>query len=317
MATVFDIIPPVIKKKKENKVLTIFKRDALLYLFVLPGVLYFLIFHYMPMYGLQIAFKEYSPYLGIWGSKWTGLEHFKRFLSSFQFWRILGNTLGLNFLQLFFAFPAPIVLALLLNQVGNQRYKKIIQTVTYAPHFISTIVMVGIIYIFLSPTTGLINKLMSLSGMDPVFFMARPEMFKAIYVISGIWQSTGWGAIIYIAALSGINPELYEAAIVDGASRLQKIFYIDIPLILPTVIVMFILTTGRIMDVDFQKVYLMQNPLNLSSSEVIATYVFKVGLEGAQFSYATAIGLFNTLVNLILILTVNRVSRSLGETSLF
>jgi putative aldouronate transport system permease protein len=317
MATVFDVIPPVIKKKKENRVSKILRRDALLYLFVLPGVLYFLIFHYIPMYGLQIAFKDYSPYRGIWGSPWLGLEQFRRFLSSFQFWRILGNTLGLNFFQLLAGFPAPIVLALLLNQVQNRRFKKVVQTVTYAPHFISTIVMVGIIYIFLSPTNGLVNKVLALFSAEPIFFMARPEMFKTIYVVTGIWQSMGWGAIIYLAALSGINPELYEAAVVDGASRLQKIMYIDIPLILPTVIVMFILTTGRIMDVDFQKVYLMQNPLNLSGSEVISTYVFKVGLEGAQFSFATAVGLFNTLVNLVLILTVNRVSRTLGENSLF
>jgi putative aldouronate transport system permease protein len=298
------------------------RRDRLqlnieLYLFfLLPAVIVTFIFIYIPMWGAQIAFRDYLPTKGIWGSAWVGLRHFRRFVSSYQFWNLLRNTLGISIYQLFAGFPLPIILALTLNQLKNGFFKRFTQTVTYAPHFISVVVLVGLLHVFLNPRNGLVNILFMAMGKEPVYFVGIQNYFWHLYIISGIWQSTGWAAILYLAALAGIDPELYEAAKIDGTSRLQRILYIDIPGILPTVTILFILNTGRLMNVGFEKTFLMQNPLNLGTSEVISTYVYKVGLIQAQFGFASAVGLFNGLVNLALLFIVDRLVKRLGSGGL-
>jgi ABC-type polysaccharide transport system permease subunit len=295
------------------------RRSWQLYLVISVPLLYLIIFRYGPMYGAQIAFRDFYASKGVWGSPWVGFKHFLSFFRAYQFERVLKNTVGISLYQLAAGFPAPIILALAINNARRLYFKKTVQMVTYAPHFISTVVMVGIIVQFLSPRFGLVNKAIMFLGGQPVSFLSKPELFKSIYVWSGVWQQAGWGTIIYLAALAGIDPNLHEAAIVDGATRLQRTFQIDIPGILPTAVTLLILNTGRIMNVGFEKVFLMQNPLNLDSSEVIQTYVYKVGLAAAMpdFSYSAAVGLFNSLVNLLMIVIVNQISRRVSETSLW
>ena len=290
-----------------------------LHLVMLLPLIYLIVFKYVPMYGSQIAFREFMAAKGVWRSDWVGLRHFRKFFSSYQFWTVVKNTLGLSVYQLVAGFPIPIILALALNNAEARAYKKTVQMATYAPHFISTVVMAGIILRFLSPHTGIVNHILKAFGLLPVAFMADPAWFKTVYVVSGIWQSAGWGTIIYLAALSGIDLTLHEAAIVDGASKLQRTRYIDVPGIMPTAVILLILNTGRIMNVGFEKVFLLQNPLNLTSSEIIQTYVYKVGLASPlpDYSFATAIGLFNSVVNLLLLVAVNAAARRLGETSLW
>ena len=288
-----------------------------LYLFFLPTLLYFIIFHYGPMYGVQIAFKDFMAGLGILGSPWVGFEHFQRFFNSFRFWELLRNTLVLSVYQLAAGFPLPIILALMLNQVPSRGFKKLVQTVTYAPHFISVVVVVGMLFVFLSPRAGVVNHIIDFLGGNRVLFMGRAEWFRHLYVWSGVWQRTGWGAVIYLAALASIPPDLHEAAIVDGATKLQRIWHVDIPGIVPTAVILLILNVGQVMQVGFQKAYLMQTPLNLETSEIIATYVYKVGLLGAQFSFSAAVGLFNAVINLTLLVTVNWIAKRVGETSLW
>lgn len=293
------------------------KRDWQLLVLVALPVIYFLVFHYQPMYGVQIAFKNFRADLGIMGSPWCGLDQFRRFFQSAQFWTLIKNTVGLSFIQIIFGFPIPVILAILLNQMKNKRYKGFIQSITYCPHFISTVVMVGMLYIFLSPRNGLINNIITMLGGDAIYFLGEPAWFKPVFLLSGIWQNAGWSAIIYIAALAGISPDLYEAAQVDGASKWAIVRHIDIPGIMPTVVMMLILEMGKIMNLGFQKAYLMQNNLNIDSSEIIATYVYKVGLIDAQFSYSAAIGLFNNIINIILLVTVNKIAKKTTENSLW
>lgn len=288
-----------------------------LYVLLLPALLYLAIFHYGPMYGLQIAFRDYIPNLGITGSPWVGMKHFRTFFNSPQCYITIKNTLAISLFYLVVSFPMPIILALLLNDCPVVWYKKTVQNLTYIPHFISVVVLVGMVINFTSPTSGVINKLIELLGGEKINFMSNPGWFRPLYVLSGVWQSTGWGSIIYLAALASIDPELYESAKIDGASRLRCVWHISIPGILPTANILLILNCGRIMNVGFEKVFLMQNALNLSTSEVISTYVYKVGLLGAQYSYTSAIGLFNSLVNCLLLLMANGISRRIGETSLF
>lgn len=288
-----------------------------LYLVMLLPLLYLGIFHYAPMYGMQIAFKDYLPPLGILGSPWAGFKHFVRFFQSFQFGRLLGNTLGISFYQLAAGFPIPIILAILINEVGARGFKKTVQMATYAPYFISTTVLVGMVLQFLDPNAGVVNRVIELLGGEAINFMGTPRYFKTIYVSAVIWQTAGYSSIIYIAALASIDPQLEEAATIDGASRLQKIWNIDIPGILPTAIILLILNMGRIMNIGFERIFLMQNPLNLVSSDVISTYVYRMGLVNAQFSFSAAVGLFNSVVNLILIISVNQVARRYSETSLW
>lgn len=294
-----------------------FRRDwQLLVLCALP-VLYFIIFHYVPMYGVQIAFKDFQASEGIMGSAWVGFEHFKRFFSSSQFWPLIKNTLLLSFMQILLGFPIPILFAIMLNQTKNKKYKKFVQSVAYCPHFISIVVLTGMLYIFLSPRNGIINNVIQMFGGDPIFFLGDAKYFKWTFVLSGIWQNAGWSAIIYIAALAGISPDLYEAAQVDGANKWQRIRHIDLPGILPTVVMMLILECGKVMNLGFQKAYLMQNAQNLASSEIISTYIYKVGMIDAQYSYSAAINLFNNLVNIILLVSVNRIAKKVTDNSLW
>ena len=285
-------------------------------LLLLPAI-YFAIFHLAPIYGLQIAFKRYTASGGIMGSVWVGFQHFQTFFSSYYFGVLIKNTLELSFGQLLFGFPAPLILALSINEVTNLRFKRSIQTITYLPHFLSVAVVVSMIKSFLSPSTGVINQLTQLLGGQAYYYMADPNWFKPLYIISGIWQNMGWGSIIYLAALSAVSVDMYEAAKIDGASRLQRIWYINLPHLLPTICTLFILETGKIMNLGFEKVFLMQNELNINASEIISTYIYKKGILGAQYSFSTAVGLFNSVINLILVLIVNRVSLKVNETSIW
>lgn len=293
------------------------KKRWQLFLFILIPVIYLLIFAYYPMFGVQIAFKNFMPAEGILGSKWVGFAHFQKFFASFQFKRVVTNTLRISLYSLAASFPLSIIFALLLNAVRNFRYKKFVQTITYIPHFISVVVMVGILMQVLSPVTGLYGNLYRIFIADayPKDLMGNPNAFIHLYVWSGIWQGLGWSTIIYIAALSGVDPELHEAAQIDGASRFQRILHIDFPTILPTASIMLILNAGGLMNVGFEKTYLMQNSLNLIYSEVITTYVYKVGMTagGGQFSYASAIGLFNSVINCTLLVLVNGLSGRLNR----
>ncbi|WP_223285472.1 ABC transporter permease [Paenibacillus sp. PL91] len=293
------------------------KRHWQLYLLITPVLIYFLVFHYLPMYGLQIAFKDFIGTKGIWGSPWVGLKHFDRFFESFFFWRLLENTIGISLFELAVGFPIPILLALMVNEVRSSGFKRLVQTVTYAPHFLSTVVLVGMVVIFLSPTTGVVNQAIQALGGQPIYFMTEPEWFKSIYVFSGVWQQMGWSSIIYLAALTGIDPHLHEAARVDGASRLRRIWHVNLPGIRPTIIILLILNVGSVMGVGFEKVFLMQNSLNLEASDVISTYVYRSGILGSQYSFAAAVGLFNSVVNFILLVIVNRIARNMNQTSLW
>lgn len=302
-----------ILKKKMKKSL----RSWQLYLFVSLAFLYFLIFSYLPMYGVSIAFKDYIPSQGIWGSPWVGFKHFQRFFSSYYFWDLIKNTLGINIYSLIVGFPLPIILALALNEAKNEKFKKFTQTVTYAPNFISVVVMCGMIIAFLSPTTGIINHFVEALGFERIPFMTDPKWFKTVYVLSGVWQGTGWASVIYLAALSGVDPTLHEAARIDGATRLQRIWNIDLPAILPTIMIVLIMNMGSLMGMGYEKILLLQNPLNLESSNVIATFVYKQGLLDAQYSFAAAVGLFNATINSILLIIVNKISSKLSEVSLW
>ncbi len=288
-----------------------------LYLFLLPALAYFIIFRYYPMFGIQIAFKKFKAVRGIWGSPWIGFKNFEHFFKTPDFGRLITNTLAVSVETLLISFPVPIILALLLNQMPSKKYKKLVQTTIYAPHFISTVVLVGIIFLFTSPRNGIINHLLAALGAERVHFTAEPSWFRPLYIGSDIWQNAGWGSIIYLAALSGINPELHEAAIMDGANKYQRVWHIDLPGILPTVVVMFILSAGKVMSVGFEKAYLMQTSLNISASEIIATYVYKRGLQQSQFDFSTAVGLFESVVNLVMIYTVNFISKKVSDSSLF
>lgn len=298
-----------------------FVRDRQLYLFMLLPVAYIIIFAYMPMYGLQIAFKDFKPAYGIWDSRWSGFDNFIKFFNSYQFKRIVPNTLVLSFYTILASFPLPIVYALVLNSLRAERFKKITTTITNMPHFISVVVLVGILMQIFNSRTGLYgNVMMQLTGEYPKDLFKSAANFRHLYVWSGVWQSFGWNSIIYTAALAGVSPDLHEAAQIDGASRFQRVLHIDLPCILPTIIIMLILRCGNVMSIGFEKVFLMQNSLNLKTSEVISTYVYKVGISSSgtmDYSYSTAIGMFNSIINLILIATVNFISRRAGETSLW
>jgi putative aldouronate transport system permease protein len=288
-----------------------------LYVFLVPAFLFILVFRYGPMFGLQLAFKTYVPKLGIWGSPWIGFEHFKDFFSYFRFWGILINTLILSAYKLLVGFPLPIILAISLNEVRSTKAKKVVQMITYAPYFVSVVVVIGIMLQLFSPYYGPFGRLLSLMTGMRVDLMVSPNAFRHVFVWTDVWQHTGYAAILYIAALSSISPELYEAAEMDGATKLQRILNIDIPSLLPTATILLILEMGRLMDISFEKVILLQTPLNLRTSEVVTTYVYKSGLLEGYFDFATAGGLFNSLINFGLVVGVNRIARKMGETSLW
>jgi putative aldouronate transport system permease protein len=290
-----------------------------LYLLLLLPLAYIIVFKYIPMYGAQIAFRNYNPIDGFLGSEWVGMTHLLRFIKSPTFPNLMINTLSLSLYNLVAGFPFPIILALALHYVANKRFKKVVQMATYIPNFISIVVIIGILVQILNIRTGVVNQAVQLLGNKPIDFFGRPEYFSSLFVWSGIWQTCGWSSVIYLSALSGIDPQLYEAAIIDGASKIRRIWHIDLPGILPMMVILLILSLGTFMSNGFEKVYLMQNPLNLSASEVIDTYVYKMGLasQAANFSYAAAIGLFQSLTGFILIVIANSVSKKLTDSSIW
>lgn len=290
-----------------------------MYLLLIPVIAYYVVFKYMPMVGAQIAFKNFSFRKGIWGSAWVGLAHFERFFSSSQSITIIWNTLYLGFLTIIFCFPMPILLALIVNEIRNERFKNTLKTITYAPHFVSTIVVVGMMMSMCSPSTGIINTFAVKLGLfkEPLYLMGSAKYFRTMYVISQIWKDTGWNAIIFISALAAVDTTLYEAAEVDGANRWRQLINITLPSIMPTIIIMLILETGKVLNIGFEKVYAMQNDLNLSVSEVISTFTYKQGLENLEYDYATAVGLFNSVVSFTMLMVVNGISKKFSETSLF
>ena len=304
-----------VKKKKTKLSLQMWKsRDY--YLMLLPAVLYVLLFCYAPLYGLQIAFKNYKVSLGVAGSPWIGFRNFTDFFQSYYFVKLLKNTLVLSLYSLAVSFPIPIIVALILNELKG-KFKKFTQTILYAPHFISLVVVVSILNVMLSPSQGVVNTILEMLGMERNYFMANPAYFPHLYVWSGVWQGMGWGAIIYLAALSSVDPSLHEAADIDGATRMQKILHINLPTIMPTIIIMLILRIGNIVSVGYEKVYLMQSDMNIETAEIISTYVYKRGLLDSNYSFSAAVGLFNNVINVILVLLANWISKKVSETSLF
>lgn len=301
------------KKKK----LMAMKKSLPLYVLLLPSAILLFCFSYLPLGGLIMAFQDYSPALGITGSPFVGFKNFLQFFRSYQFPITIRNTLVLSIYGLLVGTPLPIALALMCNQMRTKMFKKVFQVITYLPHFISTMVMCGLILIILSPSNGLIANIFGLFGVKIPNIMAIPSAFKHVYVWSDIWQHLGWNSIIYLAALSSIDPTFYEAATIDGATTMQKIRYIDLPLIMPTVVILLVMNVGNILGIGFEKVYLLQNTLNLSASEIISTYVYKMGLQSGQYSLSTAIGLFNTVVNVTILLIVNFIAKKTTDTSLF
>lgn len=291
-------------------------RHWMLYLLVLLPIVYIIMFKYIPILGSVIAFKDYKFASGIWGSPWVGFKHFEKFFTSPQFSRLMGNTLGLSFYQIIAEIFPPIILAIALNYVRQRRFGKTVQMITYMPYFISTVLIVGILSQMLS-LSGPVNNIISSLGGEPIQFMGAPQWFKTVYVFSGLWQSTGYKAVIYLAALAAVSPELHEAAIVDGASVWQRVYHVDVPSILPQAVILLIMACGHVLTMGYEKVLLMQNDMNMRTSDIISTYVYRIGLEGMQYSYSTAIGVFQSVVSLLMLILVNAVSRKVNETSLW
>lgn len=308
------------KKKRFQKKMSltlIMKNNWQLYVLILPAVIYFLVFNYFPLYGIQIAFKDYKAVDGIAGSSWVGLEHFKTFFNAYYFKRLLSNTLLLNVYSLLWSFPVPLILAILLNQIKSPLRRRFIQTSIYIPYFISTVVLAGMLYIFLSPTSGIFNVIRQMLGMKAIDYMSEAGAFRTIYILSGIWQSAGWGTILYIASLSSVDPALYEAAEIDGASIWQKIRYIDLPSLIPVAMMVFILDCGKLLNSNTDKTLVLQTSGNISTSDIIGVYVYNVGLGSGQFSYTAAIGLFVNVINFIMIISVNKISKKATDVGLF
>lgn len=304
-------------KKKKPTVLNTFRRDYQLWIMILPAIVVIFIFNYIPMYGIQLAFRDYNFAKGLTGGEWRGLFYFKQFFESYQFADLMKNTVVISLSTVVLSFPAPIILALLINQLRWKRAKKALQTTVYLPHFISIVVMVGLLNVLLSPNSGVIGHVLQSMGLGDVNLLGSTSTFVPVYVISEIWQHCGWNSIIYLAALSTVDPQLYDASKIDGASRWQTIRNIEIPALIPTIIILFVLSMGSVLSTGFEKIFLMQNSLNLPVSEVIATYVYKIGIVSNQFSYSAAIGLFNTLINFFFLYTMNLVARKTSETSLW
>lgn len=304
-------------KQRFAKSLKNLSRNWRLYVMMLPAIVYIVLFAYKPMYGILIAFKDFSVKKGVWGSPWVGFENFQRLYQSYWFPVILKNTLTISLLSLLIGFPIPIVLALMLNEVKSVKFRNTVQTVSYLPHFISTVVMCGMVVLFVSPDNGIINKFLNMLGMESVYFMQESSMFKWVYTVSGVWQNMGWDSIIYFAALSGVDKSLLEAAEVDGATRMQKILHINLPSIIPTIVVLLILQCGSLLSVGYEKAFLLQTGSNLTGSEIISTYVYKVGLEQSDFSFSTAVNLFNTVVNSVILITANTLSKKITKEGLF
>ncbi len=305
------------RKSTLGKFVETVKKEKYLWLLILPGIIWYIIFAYMPMYGLIIAFKDFSPYKGIADSRWVGFMWFQQFFESQFFWSLIRNTILLNIYGIIFSFPIPVILALLLNEVQHIWYKKIAQTISYLPHFISTVVVVGIMANFLSPVDGTVNRIIEALGGQSINFMIEPKWFRTLYIVSGIWQEAGWGSIIYLAALSGIDTQLYEAATVDGASKLKQLWHISIPGILPTIIIMLILNLGHMLSIGYEKIILMYTPATYEVADVINTYVYRRGLINGEYSFGTAVGMFQSILNFAFIILANRISKKVTEVSLW
>ncbi|WP_312876188.1 ABC transporter permease [Paenibacillus alginolyticus] len=294
-----------------------FMKNWQIYSMILPGLLFFVIFKYIPLAGSIIAFQNYTPFKGMLGSDFVGFEHFVTLFSYPEFYRVLRNTLLISLYQLIFGFPAPLILALLLNEIRKVAVKRIMQTVLYVPHFLSWVILGGMMMSLLSPDSGLVNHILNSFGLKSVFFMQQPQYFRSIVVVSGIWKEVGWGTIIYLAALTGINPELYEAAEVDGAGKLRQVFSVTIPALLPTIMVLLLLKIGHILDLGFEQIYILLNPLVRETGDILDTYIYDVGLLSGQYSYTTAIGLFKSIVGLVLILGTNTISKKTTGDSIY
>ena len=299
-----------------SKLVKDYKRHKIIYWLLVRVLLYYFFFQYLPIGGLLIAFTDYRPARGILGSAWVGLEHFRTFVSSYYFWDLLRNTVTISFSSLLFGFPAPLLLAILLNELRQKKFKKVVQTVTYMPHFISTVVMAGIV-VDMVATDGVINNIITFFGGEAKNLLNVGSFFAPIYVVSGIWQNIGWGTIIYLAALSNISVDLYEAADIDGAGRLKKILNVTIPGITPTIVTLLIMRIGRIMSVGWEKIVLLYNPAIFDRADVISSFVYRNGLLNANYSYSAAVGLFNSVINVLLLVIANNVSKKLNETSLW
>ena len=293
------------------------KKSRYLYLMIAPVVIWYLVFCYAPMFGLVIAFKEYDMYEGIAKSPFVGLLQFRNFFSSIYFWRLIRNTFLISFYGLIFGFPAPIILALMFNELKDGRFKKITQTISYLPHFISTVIIVGMFTTFLAPETGLINNIIELLGGQRIYFLSEPRYFRSLYIILDIWRSVGWGSIIYLAALSNVETELYEACVIDGGGYWRQLFHITLPGIAPTVVIMLILRIGQLMTVGYETIILMYSPSTYETGDVISTYVYRVGLIDSNYSFSSAVGMFNSIISMTLLVCANSISKRFGETSLW
>jgi putative aldouronate transport system permease protein len=309
-------LPLAAKRRTRFGLFVDIRNNKLLYVMLLPVLLYYVVFHYFPMYGSIIAFKDFSPRLGIWGSDWAGAENFKTFFTGMYFWRTVKNTVLISFYELLFGFPAPIILALLLNEVRRSLFKRAVQTVTYLPHFISIVVIAGMVKEFTS-SDGIVNDIIAFFGGERMSLLLEPEAFRSIYVSSGIWQQIGWGTIIYLAALTGIDQEQYEAAKMDGAGRWRQMLNVTLPGLMPTIVILLILSVGRIMNVGFEKIILLYTPSTYETADVISSYVYRVGLQEFNYSFSAAVGLFNSIINFVLVICSNWLSRRLNDTSLW
>ena len=302
---------------KGEQIIKNLKKNAWLYIMFLPVIIYYIVFKYAPMFGIVIAFKDYNAFKGIWASPWVGFEHFINFFQSPYFWRLIRNTFLISFYGLVWGFPAPIILALLINELQDGMFKKVTQTITYLPHFVSSVVIVSILMSMLSPSNGVINNMIEALGGTRTYFMNDPKYFRSIYTAMGIWQSVGWGSIIYLAALTGVDAELYEACVIDGGGRLRQTWHITLPGIAPTIIIQLIFRVGNLLSVGAEPIILMYNPTTYETADVISTYVYRRGLVEADYSFSTAVGLFNSLIALVLLTTTNKLAKTFGETSLW
>jgi len=310
-------VPGTVARNRRNQGWRLLVKNKYLLLMALPGILYFVLFKYLPMWGVLIAFQNFSPYLGLWKSQWVGFEHFQRFFSNPDFWMLLRNTMAINLLNLVFFFPTPIILSLLLNEVRVMAYRRVIQSILYMPHFLSWVIIVGITFLLCSKSTGIINKLLVAVGYDKIDFLTNPDLLWAMLVIQNIWKDAGWGTIIFLAAIAGADPQLYEAAKIDGANRFRQMWHVTLPAIRPVIVILFILRIGEIMDVGFEQVFLMMNGAVANVADVFDTYVYRVGVQQGQFSFSTAAGLFKSVVGFLLVILANTFAKKLGEDGVY
>lgn len=309
-----------IEQPKKRSFIDAVKKYKMYYLLLLPGLLYLIIFHYIPMFGIIFSFKEYQPFMGVEGiftSEWVGLKHFQKFFNSYYFWDILGNTLAISLLKFIFGFPAPIIFALLLNEVRNKKFMKTVQTISYLPHFLSWVVVSGLLVTLLSTDNGLINIIREAMGKESIMFLGDPKYFRQVLVISDIWKGIGWGSIVYLAAISGVDQEMYEAAYIDGANRWRRIWHITLPSISHIVVIMLIFSVGGLLNAGFEQIFLLYSPAVYSVADIIDTFVYREGLQSNNYSYATAVGLFKSLVSMFLLLLTNFIAKRLDQEGIW